>query len=111
MFNIQRRLNVTGSTGAVPVDVSISAPTQSAAYWACSYSIGWPEGARVAEARGADGLQAVYLAMESVGIALYSSPHHRSGRLYWQKPGRGYGFPVPKSARDVLVGDDRELQV
>jgi hypothetical protein len=22
-------------------------------------------------------------------------------------PGRGYGFPVPSSLRDMLVGDDR----
>jgi hypothetical protein len=48
--------------------------------------------------------------MESVALALYTSEHHKLGRLYWQKPGRGYGFPIPKPARDELVGDDRDLQ-
>ncbi|MFZ0194213.1 MAG: hypothetical protein WAL14_05270 [Pseudolabrys sp.] len=26
--------------------------------------------------------------------------------LAWLSPGRGYGFPVPQSIRDLLVGDD-----
>ena len=80
-------------------------------YWSCSYSIGWPDRPKVAEARGADGIQALYLAMERIALDLYASEHHRSGRLSWQKQGRGYGFPVPKSARDELIGDDRELQI
>lgn len=110
MSSILRRLTLSSSSGPMGVDISIETPVDFTAYWACAYIIGWPEGAKRGEARGADGLQAIYLAMESVALALYASEHHKRGRLYWQKPGRGYGFPIPKPARDELVGDDRDLQ-
>ncbi|WP_299643999.1 hypothetical protein [Devosia sp.] len=93
------------------MEVLIEGPRERRGYWMCSYKIGWPEGAKVAEARGADGVQALYLAMEAIALNLYGSEYHRSGELYWQKPGKGYGFPMPKPARDDLIGDDRELQV
>lgn len=111
MIYAQRRLSLIGSLGSSHVDVTIETPQRQATYWACAYRIGWPEGTRSGEARGADAVQSLYLAMESIAVAIYASEHHRAGRLYWQKPGRGYGFPMPKPARDELVGDDRELQL
>lgn len=111
MSEIRRRLQLSTAAGAVAVDVAIEAPLESVGYWSCSYTIGWPEGVRRGEARGADGVQAMCLALEGIALDLYASEHHRRGRLYWQKPGRGYGFPIPKPARDVLVGDDRDLQL
>jgi hypothetical protein len=32
-----------------------------------------------------------------------------SGDLTFDAPGRGYGFPVPKSLRDLVVGDDADF--
>lgn len=25
----------------------------------------------------------------------------------WEKPGDGYGFPIPKNGRDLLIGADK----
>lgn len=111
MTAIARRLRLTLASGVQDVPVLIQLPAEYPTYWSCSYSIGWPGKPKVGEARGADGVQAIYLAMERIALDLYASEYHRSGRLSWQKDGRGYGFPMPKSARDELIGDDRELQL
>ena len=58
---------------------------------------------------GLDQMQAVVLALQGVGAILYLSDYHQTGRLYFDKLGNGYGFPVPKNIRDMLVGDDKEF--
>jgi hypothetical protein len=42
-------------------------------------------------------------------MELYVSPYHLSGDLRWEKTGDGYGFPVPKNGRDMLVGADKSF--
>jgi len=46
--------------------------------------------------------------IQAIGTNLYTSDYHRSGRLRWGKPGDGYGYgyPVPKNIRNLLVGND-----
>ena len=51
-------------------------------------------------------MQAVLLTMQKIGTEIYMSEYHKSGRLLWTAPGRGYGFPVPCNLRDLLIGDD-----
>jgi len=51
-------------------------------------------------------VQAVLLTMQKIGTEIYMSEYHKSGRLLWTAPGRGYGFPVPSNLRDLLIGDD-----
>jgi hypothetical protein len=46
-------------------------------------------------------------ALKMIGAELYTSDHHKSGRLEWLALGRSHGFPVPKHIRDLLIGDDR----
>ncbi len=46
-------------------------------------------------------------ALTLIGAILYGSADHRAGRLSWSKQG-GYGFPVPNTMRDELVGFDKE---
>lgn len=41
-----------------------------------------------------------------IGAEIYSSDYHKSGDLFWETPGKGYGFPVAPSLRDLLQGDD-----
>lgn len=38
---------------------------------------------------------------------LYVILYHLSGDLKWEKAGDGYGFPVPKNGRDLLIGSDK----
>ena len=56
--------------------------------------------------RGIDSMQALLLALQMIGAELYSSKHHDAGELVWEREGGGYGFPVPRTISDLLVGDD-----
>ena len=51
-------------------------------------------------------MQAVILALQKIGTDIYFSDYHKSGSLFWERPEKGYGFPLPPSAREMLVGDD-----
>lgn len=107
MAVLKRELTLNTVGGTHSILVLIAAPVQHDRYWQCGYSIGWPEGKKQGVVRGADSLQVVYLAMQAIAVGLYASDHHKAGRLYWEKPGQGYGFPMPKVGRDQLVGEDR----
>jgi hypothetical protein len=54
-------------------------------------------------------VQALELALRTIGAQIYASDHHASGKLMWLEPGKGYGFPVTSNLRDLLVGDDKDL--
>jgi hypothetical protein len=41
-----------------------------------------------------------------IGAEIYSSSYHEQGKLFWDAPGRGYGFPVVSTYRNLLQGDD-----
>ncbi|MGN6460342.1 MAG: DUF6968 family protein [Pseudolabrys sp.] len=103
-------LKTKDGTADVAVPVSIFAPQQSEhGDWACRYEIGWPEKTRVMNAAGIDAMQALLSALQMIGTELYTSAYHKAGRLYWDEPGRGYGFPVPNNLRDLLEGDDQRF--
>ncbi len=72
----------------------------------CEYEIDWPEGTRKFAAHGLDSVQALELALKMIGSEIYTSEYHKSKMLSWEKPGRGYGFPVARNMRDLLEGDD-----
>jgi hypothetical protein len=55
---------------------------------------------------GADSVQALVAELYAIGAEIYSSSYHKEGRLYLDKPGEGYGFPVVPTLRDLLQGDD-----
>jgi hypothetical protein len=55
---------------------------------------------------GFDSAQALVLALQTIGAEIYSSTYHKSGQLFTDKPGNGYGFPVVPTLRDLLQGDD-----
>ena len=90
----------------IAIPISIFAPEQDGDAWVCRYEIGWPKGKQSMASGGADLIQAIMVAMKMIGADLYSSTYHQSGRLMLDAPGRGYGFPVPSSLRDLLEGDD-----
>jgi hypothetical protein len=77
--------------------------------WSCRVEIGWPDRTVVRDIGDVDAVQALQLAMQIVGTELYVSDLHKAGRLMWLEPGRGYGFPVPRNMRDLLIGDDRRM--
>mgnify|MGYP005822146657 CR=1 FL=1 len=111
MILATRKLTLTLPSGSVDIPILIHAPTQGDRCWECSFSIGWPEGDRNGVVRGFDSVQAVYLTMQRIAVELYGSPYHASGSLRWDKPGDGYGFPMPKHGYDDLIGEDRHAQI
>jgi hypothetical protein len=92
---------------AIEIPVRVHPPVPQRGDWACHFSIGWPDGELARAAFGIDPIQAFDLALRMIGTHLYTSDLHSAGRLMWLEPGKGYGFPVPDTIRDMLEGDDR----
>jgi hypothetical protein len=91
------------------IPIKIFAPEcEEPGAWSCRYDVGWPEGNRTYAGWGVDSIQAVVATLSMIGAEIYSSTYHKSGNLYWDKPGNGYGFPVVPTIRDLLQGDDRK---
>jgi hypothetical protein len=102
-----RSLRMRNGSAEIEIPIRIFAPVQKEAdAWSCQYQIGWPEGREAREIWGVDSMQAVVLAIEAIGSDIYTSTYHKAGVLFFDGPGKGYGFPVPGSLRDLLIGDD-----
>lgn len=93
----------------VPVEVRIYEPEkESEGAWMCRFEIDWPDGRRRMKMGGFDAVQALVHALNAIGLHLYTGDYHESGKLFWGKPGNGYGFPVMSNVRDLLEGDDKK---
>jgi hypothetical protein len=104
-----RTLLLESADGAREIVINLYAPHLRNKSWFCDYEIGWPEKIRRSEAGGVDAIQAIFLALQKISIELYTSPYHACGLLSWPKQPGGYGFPMVKGGRDLLVGVDREF--
>ena len=102
-----RILKLKRDNDVFDIVIRIFAPEGSGRSWSCRYEIDWPEGRQVMEVGGIDSAQAILLAFQMIGADIYTSNYHKFGRLMFEAPGQGYGFPVPESIRHLLVGDDR----
>ena len=111
MLIADRMLQYTTEGGVhLQVSVQLFAPENTGHDWRCRYVIGWPNGKEGNAANGIDAMQALILTLQMIGARLYFSDYHKTGRLYFETPGSGYGFPVPKNARDLLIGDDARFE-
>jgi len=106
MIVASRSLTLRQQEGSVAVEVRIFAPQPDQGQWSCAYEIDWPERTRKFAAHGADSMQALTLALSMIGSEIYTSNYHKSGSLSSADSWKGYGFPVPKNLRDLLIGDD-----
>jgi hypothetical protein len=106
MIIATRVLSLRDGTIDIEIPIRIFAPEQSDRAWFCRYEIDWPEGRQDMTAWGTDSVQAIVLALQMIGADIYTSSYHKSGKLKHEAPGRGYGFPVPASIRDLREGDD-----
>jgi hypothetical protein len=96
-------------TTDIEIPIRIYAPEKEATGWICRFEIGWPEGTAKRWGTGSDAVQALLMALQMIGVEVYASRHHESGRLAWLAPGRGYGFPVSNNTRNLLVGEDKKF--
>src|SRR5579872_4543760 len=106
MIIATRTLRLKATPSDTNVLIEIFAPERDGNAWNCRYNIHWPSGLWSSFAAGVDSAQALVLAFQKIGVDVYFSDYHKSGKLFWDKPASGYGFPLPPAARDALVGDD-----
>jgi len=107
MMIANRLLKLRRASADVEIAIRLHMPEQTAdGVWLCKYEIDWPHGIWKHAALGIDSIQSIVLALQMIGAEIYSSEYHKSGDLMLEAPMRGYGFPVPKSLRDLLIGDD-----
>jgi hypothetical protein len=91
----------------IPIQI-FSPERETEGVWFCRYEIGWPDKKSEMSVGGFDSAQCLTLALQMIGAEIHSSNYHKSGNLYWDKPGNGYGFPVVPTLRDLLQGDDQK---
>jgi hypothetical protein len=114
MIIANRSLHLQQDGRDVEVPVRVFAPQPDGNAWSCTYEIGWPGETRRSSCVGSDSMQALMLALHMIGTEIYTSDFHKSGVLNWDnskdsKSWKGYGFPVPVTLRDLLVGDDAKF--
>lgn len=105
----RRSLIISEPTGDTEVQVRLFQPENDDGMWICRYEIDWPDRKRSYFAGGIDAFQALLLALQMIGAEIYLSAYHEAGSLKWFERYEGYGFPVGRSLRDLLIGDDRNL--
>ena len=105
----ERTLFLEHKTETIPVVVRVFRPKFDEAGWQCRYQIDWPHGIRQMQSGGFDAMQALTIALQMIGAEIDASLYHQSGKLYWERPGGGYGFPVVSSLRHFLLGDDIKM--
>jgi hypothetical protein len=107
MLIANRVLTFRSQTGDLKIPIGIDAPEQGdKGSWFCRYEIGWPDKKSELSVGGFDSTQALFGALQIIGAEIYASNYHKSGNLFWEAPGMGYGFPVASGVRELLEGDD-----
>ena len=105
---IATRILTLNKKGGQKVAIRLYKPEPAKVDWICRFEIDWPEGKGERWGTGVDAVQALVAALQMIGSELYASEQNRSGKLGWLAPGHGFGFPVPNTIRDLLVGDDKK---
>jgi hypothetical protein len=105
----ERVLVLEDKTERARINVRLFNPEFDDPGWRCRYQIDWPHGLRTMQSGGLDSMQALTIALQMIGAEIYASPYHKSGKLFWERPGGGYGFPVVSSLREFLIGDDAKM--
>ena len=108
MIIATRSLVLRDDHRSIEVPIRIHAPEKDKVDWICRFEIGWPEGRVERWGGGIDAVQSLWIALQMIGAEIYTSQHHKAGRLAWLESDRGYGFPVSNNIRDLLVGDDKK---
>jgi uncharacterized protein DUF6968 len=105
-----RSLKLEPPAKDIDIPVRIFMPEADNGSWRCAYEIDWPNGKRSSAAVGVDSVQVLLIALQKIGIEIYTSDYHRQGQLVWFEANQGYGFPVTRNVRDLLVGDDLDCR-
>jgi hypothetical protein len=101
----ERNLNLVGDR-PLKVIIRIGKPQifpDSRDYY-CPYQIIGLGKEKIRYAGGIDSIQALLLALDKIGVDLYSSQEAQSDRLRWEGDETGeLGFPFPDALRDLIA--------
>lgn len=106
MLILKHTIDLMMDGGLNKVEVRLFKPERSQKSWTCKYEIFLPEGRHAMVAHGVAAVQALSIALQMIGAELYTSDYHRNNQLRYSSKEGGYGFPVPRNLRDMLVGED-----
>jgi hypothetical protein len=102
-FIAMRSLDLAGETPG-EVTVRIKRPVSDDGHYKCEYQIVGIGSGKVRYAAGADGMQALVLALQMIGTDLYTSEAAKEGQLTWfGSP--NLGFPVSDAIADLVPKD------
>lgn len=106
-FIATRSLKLAGETPR-EVTVSIKRPVPDDGSYKCEYQIVGIGSGKVRYAMGEDSMQALVLALQTIGADLYTSDAAKEGRLSWfGSP--NLGFPVPNVIADLVPKDSHPI--
>lgn len=108
MIIASRILKLTLPSGITDVRIDIFGPEKNNGDWVCRYIVNWPDKPWASFAGGKDAVQALVSVLQKIGFELYASGASKAAQLSWDD-WKGFGFPVPANARDLLVGDDAKF--
>ena len=97
------------SNNSVVITAQVHRPIKEGDDFRCDYSINWPGSTEMGRAYGVDGLQALLLAIQRVGVDVYCSDYAKNADLVWLEDGRGFGLVLPRNLADLYQGDDPPL--
>jgi hypothetical protein len=97
-----RRLKLQLPPNEIDISVRIFLPEVDNEGWRCAYEIDWPDGKRSSAAAGVDSVQALFLALQKIGIDIYTSDYHRQGQLVWFEADQGYRSTCGALAKNLL---------
>jgi hypothetical protein len=104
-----RTLKLEVDDKSIDIPIRVFWPIEGDSAWECRWEIEWSDRIRANAGRGVDAVQALFHALQMIGTEIYCSEEHRSGKLSWVSGRTGYGFPLPNSGRDLLIGDDAKF--
>jgi hypothetical protein len=79
----------------VDVVVTIHEPQPEAQNYFCSFLIEGIPATSIKGVYGVDAIQALQLALQTIGAILYTAPEYQHGRLRWLDDSGDLGFPRP----------------
>lgn len=102
-----RELILSGSENKVTVIIGRPQRFPDAIDYYCPYQISGLGESKVRYAGGIDTIQAFVLALQRVGVDLYTSKEAKAGLLKWEGSDKGnLGFPVPDFVNELIPSDD-----
>jgi Domain of unknown function (DUF6968) len=107
MLIASRNLNLRSDESDTEIPIRLFAPVcEEDGSRECRYEVEWPDGTHAKTIFGFDAIQTLFLALQAIGAEIYGSDFHKSGKLFFETPAAGYGFPVMPPLRELLQSDD-----